>query len=290
MTMTNIAEKLRYCPIGTKLYSPLFGEVEFVESESMITVKDINGIIHMFFSDGKFCNLTDAECLLFPSKEVRTWEHWEVPVEPKFKVGDWIVKYDEFGVMIRLVDKLLSKSYLLLDKFGVKYNISFYQQDRWRLWTIEDAKDGDVLVSGHELPFIYAGNKKCACYVDYKHIFHIGDNRWFFNERTQPATKEQRDFLFAKMKEAGWELDAEKKEFKKIKSHYDISNFKPFDKVLVRNMNTQSWRCGLYSHYIDGKEWPFMVNDSSYKHCIPYEGNEHLLGTTDLCDECYINW
>lgn len=88
--MINIAKILKDAPKGMKLYSPLFGEVEFIEGESMITVKDINGVIHMFFTDGKFSNLTDAECLLFPSKEVRTWEGWQAPVKPKFKVGDWI--------------------------------------------------------------------------------------------------------------------------------------------------------------------------------------------------------
>lgn len=34
----------------------------------------------------------------------------------------------------------------------------------------------------------------------------------------------------------------------------------------------------LYHFWDDGKTGP------------PFEGNEHLLGTTDMCDECYINW
>ena len=31
--MINVAEKLKNCPKGTKLYSPLFGEVEFLRIE-----------------------------------------------------------------------------------------------------------------------------------------------------------------------------------------------------------------------------------------------------------------
>ena len=29
---------------------------------------------------------------------------------------------------------------------------------------------------------------------------------------------------------------------------------------------------------------------NKYKQCIPYEGNEHLLGTTDDCDDYYKTW
>ena len=32
------------------------------------------------------------------------------------------------------------------------------------------------------------------------------------------------------------------------------------------------------------------LKDNCWKQCIPYEGNEHLLGTTDDCDDFYKNW
>lgn len=60
--------------------------------------------------------------------------------------------------------------------------------------------------------------------------------------------------------------------------------FKPFDKVLVRDEDDKEWHISLFAREI--------VDDSdglSYKHecsngtlwdcCIPFEGNEHLLGT-----------
>lgn len=55
------------------------------------------------------------------------------------------------------------------------------------------------------------------------------------------------------------------------------TEFKPFEKVLVRNCDIEKWKCNMFSH-IDG----YYVCFSSYWHqCIPYEGNEHLIGTTN---------
>ena len=74
--MINVAEKLKDCPKGTKLYSPLFGEVEFVRIEiGSIIVKVLdNGIPYSnvtFTAEGKWHNVEQSECLLFPSKDNR---------------------------------------------------------------------------------------------------------------------------------------------------------------------------------------------------------------------------
>lgn len=55
-------------------------------------------------------------------------------------------------------------------------------------------------------------------------------------------------------------------------------NFKPFDKVLVRDGDACEWTCNLFSHKTENL---YVCMDASYQYCIPYEGNEHLLGTTD---------
>lgn len=59
--------------------------------------------------------------------------------------------------------------------------------------------------------------------------------------------------------------------------------FKPFDRVLVRNENYGRWQSALYDQYLSYKgDYPHhVIGDVSYAQCIPYEGNEHLLGTTD---------
>lgn len=76
------------------------------------------------------------------------------------------------------------------------------------------------------------------------------------------------------------------------KSHYDIANLKPFDKVLVRDGDYNKWCCNWFSHYSDeGGVYRFVTTKCGYAQCIPFnEDTEHLLGTTDMCDEQYINW
>lgn len=55
---------------------------------------------------------------------------------------------------------------------------------------------------------------------------------------------------------------------------------KPFDKVLVRDRDDRKWGCDFFCHLGD-KEGVFVCISSWWRQCIPYEGNEHLLGTTN---------
>lgn len=73
---------------------------------------------------------------------------------------------------------------------------------------------------------------------------------------------------------------------KKLKK-FDIRKLKPFDKVLVRDNGCGMWCASIFSHLWRNKYFCVGV---WYNCCIPYEGNEHLLGTTDDCDEYYKTW
>ena len=60
--------------------------------------------------------------------------------------------------------------------------------------------------------------------------------------------------------------------------------FKPFDKVLVRDNEKQVWLPRLFdSHVEQGKFW--TQDGKSWEMCIPYEGNEHLVDTINSQDE-----
>lgn len=146
----NIAEILKKCPKGMKLYSPLFGELElsFVEGEhiSCITKKRTCGL---FTSDGKyFGGYSDAECMLFPSKDQRDWS-----------------------------------------KFGIP-------------------------------------------------------------NQSKPRPQ-----------------------------------FKPFDKVLVRDLDSERWRCDFFEKQEENEGFNVRCFRGVWYQCIPYEGNEHLLGTTNNPEE-----
>lgn len=147
-------------------------------------------------------------------------------LDPKFKVGDWVVsnnngetwqigaRYSEEGQRIYLYnvnDVIMS---ITLDVLNNDYYF----------WTIRDAKDGDVLVASDGSIFLFAGVDDCACkfYVALTTDNYVKINKdskggyWETSRAVYPATKEQRDLLFQKMKEAGWEWDSEKKELKKV--------------------------------------------------------------------------
>lgn len=65
----------------------------------------------------------------------------------------------------------------------------------------------------------------------------------------------------------------------RVPSQENKTQLKPFDKVLVRDRDEQEWECNLFSH-IDEEGLYYCVS-SWWFQCIPYEGNEHLLGTTN---------
>ena len=57
---------------------------------------------------------------------------------------------------------------------------------------------------------------------------------------------------------------------------------KPFDKVLVRDNNTDVWQIELFeSDKTAFLEYGYACLTTSWRQCIPYEGNEHLLGTNN---------
>jgi hypothetical protein len=59
----------------------------------------------------------------------------------------------------------------------------------------------------------------------------------------------------------------------------DEPRFKPFDKVLVRDSIDDEWMPDFYAHSLSVGH--YVITGGEWSQCIPYEGNEALLGTTD---------
>lgn len=85
----NLVEILKDCPRGTKLYSTVYGDVEFykidLDSDSTlkIYVKIWAGVIVRFDDSGKLELSCRGECTLFPSRDQRDWSKFN-PKKPKF--------------------------------------------------------------------------------------------------------------------------------------------------------------------------------------------------------------
>ena len=141
-------------------------------------------------------------------------------VEPKFKVGDWITNGIDFTFQ---VCSIKDNMYLRNDHYFIDIETA---DKTFRLWTIQDAKDGDILVCGERKgPFIFKGlldkshpeSPVAYCGIDTLDNFIIASGRsWWTDEEVYPATKEQHKLLFQRIEEAGWEWDAYKKELKLI--------------------------------------------------------------------------
>lgn len=222
----------------------------------------------------------------------------------------------------------------------------------FRDWTINDAKDGDVLATSKGA-FIYNGNKgggSCPgsyCGINTLGRFQTGIEHHWTGKEVYPATKEQSDFLFQKIKEAGYRWNAETKTLEKlpkfkvgdkikykngknidgveqgvvlsitddtydvevtndmgifvpitdqdnwklVPNKFDITTLKPLkSEVLVRDWAVGTWKPSFWGKYIEGSNYSYLTTNGSWKQCIPYKGNEHLLGTTDDCNEFYKTW
>ena len=60
------------------------------------------------------------------------------------------------------------------------------------------------------------------------------------------------------------------------------NDFKPFDKVIVRNTSTSSWKAELFSNYTDDPMFFYQCISDKYVYCIPYnEETAKLIGTTN---------
>lgn len=269
------------------------------------------------------------------------YKELELPTKHNFKMGDWIVRNDGCSIVPIQIYNIKKDRYLVTNMLGSKGELMINRQDEWHLWTIQDAIDGDVLALNGK-PFIYSHNKygKNYCYIDDCGQFRVNFNLVLEGNCVCPATKQERDLLFSKMREVGYEWDSDKKELHKIiepkfkvgdkviykgkvrtitrivenyyefdgwvascriekqdellspapKPHYDIANFHAGMPVLVRDDNSDEWNYLLFSHYRTKFSDHFFAGGSPWCQCIPFDGNEALLGTTDIPNEEYINW
>ena len=61
------------------------------------------------------------------------------------------------------------------------------------------------------------------------------------------------------------------------------TEFKAYDRVLVRDNDDERWQAAYYDQYLthNGAYSHRVIGEGYFSQCIPYECHEHLLGTTD---------
>jgi len=165
--------------------------------------------------------------------------------KPKFHEGDWIV-HNVANFVFQIVG-VGTYGYNVVNREGYAKTISLSNEENYHLWTIQDAKPGDVLTSKNELSILIFRNLDTSTsFSSYYNVQRKGELGWS-NECFIPATKEQRGLLFQKMKEEGYEWDAEKKELKNIKqspswSEEDEEKFRDVIRLIKQGAPVQSMR------------------------------------------------
>lgn len=305
----NIAEILKYCPEGTKLYSTVYGEVTFYKlNEDMIYIK-VPYIISLF-SDGKYDK--KGECILFPSKDQRDWEEFRLPVKRgdvmmevngkyafiangKFEEHNWPIyicgvngrgtfmtndKEESFGwttnFYIPASEEAKKELFSKMTKAGYKWNA-----DTLELEKIEPKfKEGDVVIDNLGnlclVSKVENNNFVVVSTVLYTNgllvvYYNGGDVKRDIMTITLTSIEDRNKFFSALARE-GYKYDKEQ--------HLLIKQeFKPFDKVLVRDGIHERWRISIFSNYLEKGDYPYACMNGVYRYCIPYnEQTTHLVG------------
>lgn len=322
----DIYEILKGMPDGTPLYTPMCGNVEFTSVEAdkeksrAIWTENENGA-YSFDKHGKWMN--GGEALLFPSKEMRDWskffkkgdvlehvgdekvqgtctfEKYEDETKTRFlgrfvkekealyykrpsilRTADWVKSDDPAGYIRFVEERLCGK----LNLETLEIEKPAFEIGKLYVFNEED-EDGEVTVIG-ELIGKYESDDTLRFGNQYeieteKFVTDQAfDLRISVHEELREATTCEVE-LFNKHYSIWTEKEKEAKE---------QPDFKPFDKVLVRNGERSKWQPAFFVRNL-GEEVIFRFKVLpiqsgrvvSVSHCIPFEGNENIAFTD--CDE-----
>lgn len=300
MEKINVLELLKDCPKGMELDCYLFNGLEFDHLDKnngaypiICRVKtEFGGYnIHTFTEYGCYSMAVYSKCVIFP-KGKTTWEEFVPP--SKFKDGDIIFTYtDKYG-LISIFKQCIGNSYCTYIDLYINDNVLF--TDTHRLYDIENVIT-QRRATEEEKEKLFQAIKENGYKWDtetktleklIKPEFKMWDKIRLKNDKTIIETINyiypdsyglcSNHLLFFKEQDE-WELVPDK---------FDITTLKPFDKVLTRVTTGDVWGTDFFGYYKNGL---FHCNGrTAFRYCIPYQGNEHLLGTTNDCDEYFKIW
>jgi len=291
----NIAKILENAPKGLKLYSPICGECELrCVGSQLITVVDCEDGMYNFGIYGE--KTVNGECLLFPSKDRRTWNNWQ---EVLFQNGDVVTSTETENTFIiifkndvgfngidksNLCHKLWYKNYRYAtpeerEQFMAELNANGY---KWNADTKQIEK-----IEQQYTPKYKVGDWITGKYIGTIQIIGITNNYYNFSNNTISDI-----YSFDNNKQCciASELDLINIGIKE--KPFSINELKPFDKVLMRNEG-EYWRIEIFQSYFKGGgDYIVYSGITHQKHqCIPYnDETKHLLGTTEDCPEKYKTW
>lgn len=262
----------------------------------------------------------DGECVIFPSKEMRNWSKFawkkgdvlvsndgkERVIFEKFQDNRYLRFFGKFFSQRKedgdidykfaldaptnnytLEDKDVAQIYIntIEERLGGKLNRQTLEVEK----ALPEFKDGDIVFAdfGNTQDIFIVSGKTNLSEGYYSFIvlnlnstkaLSLGYKTSFFKENLNTirlATEEEKKQLFDALEKEGKAWDAEKKQIVDLKPNIEL---KPFDKVLVRDFSRDKWSISFFS--FKKEDCYVCINHCSWNQCIPYIGNESLLGTT----------
>lgn len=308
MEKINLVELLRDCPNGMELDSTVFDNITFdyVNTQQNRVYCKVGKSESVWFTPKGGVNLLPyAKCVIFP-KGKTTWEGFVPPC--KFKNGDiifthtnaskgllensWVSIFKEYrnnrcacyACLCLSGLELYNDKWedeLLCELCGIEENRLATEEEKTKLFKAIKANGYKWNAETKTLEKMVEPKFKVGDRVKSKlngsYLYDITDvtNTHYVLIETINKFRYVEDII----EDKNWEL---------VPNKFDITTLKPFDKVLTRANNDDSWVCNLYSHRI--KDYYVVLNAELAPQCIPYEQNKHLLGTTNDCNEFYKNW
>lgn len=267
----------------------------------------------------------DGECVVFPSKEMRDWRKfdWKKGDVLVNKDGDvyiiferfvddtycsFLGKYylwkenndtEQFYEKERLLTsdfqkagKDAAQTYIntIEERLGGKLNRESLEVEK----TQPKFKDGDIVaLVVRKCTHIAIFQSRQGAYIGFHAVLCQNDELLLeepFREdvgdiELRLATDSEKQQLFEALAKESKQWDAGKKMIIDLKQKVEL---KPFDKVLVRHQKTEEWSANIFSHTDKTDEYlDYVCVNGRWEFCIPYEGNESLLGTTKDVEDRY---
>lgn len=311
----NIAKILKYKPEGTKFWTDMFGSVTLyvvTDSCEAFQVKHHNKE-QWFDKEGKLYK--EGVLCIYPSKLMRDWSKFA------WEKGDVLIRTNS-EYCIGIFDEWTSDDYStfsakfinlgLSDNFSCSYTckteewektensknyiseIERVMNGKLNLQTLEiqtqpEFKDGDIVaLVVRKCTHIAIFQSRQEAYIGFHAVLCQNDELLLeepFREdvgdiELRLATDSEKQQLFAALEKEGKRWDAEKKQIVDLKPKIEL---KPFDKVLVRNDKEDQWSANIFSYQV--RDMYHCLGECYWRYCIPYEGNEHLLGTTNNVED-----
>jgi len=182
-------------------------------------------------------------------------------IEPKFKVGDKVKS--KINQLEFTIEEVRKDGYIMNDTvYKCSNHVPFCKENNFELVELIEPK----FKVGDRIKHISSSRSGIIVRVD---------DKGYYVDYSKGSGIVYISFIFEK----NYEL---------VPNKFDINTLIPFEsRVLMRSSNAREWTGTIFSHYSNNK---FYGCGMCCDQCIPYEGNEYLIGKTYECKDYYKIW